>query len=36
MHSWPAATAPTAAILLERLSERGARFVGIDELETLP
>jgi peptidoglycan-N-acetylglucosamine deacetylase len=36
MHSWPAATAPTVAILLERLADRGGRFVGIDELESLP
>jgi peptidoglycan/xylan/chitin deacetylase (PgdA/CDA1 family) len=36
LHTWPAQTAAAVTILMERLEARGARFVGIDDLDLLP
>jgi peptidoglycan-N-acetylglucosamine deacetylase len=36
LHTWPGPTADAFPGMLSRLSEAGARFVGVDELEDLP
>jgi peptidoglycan/xylan/chitin deacetylase (PgdA/CDA1 family) len=36
MHTWPASTADAFPGIIKRLAEDGARFVAVDELESLP
>jgi peptidoglycan/xylan/chitin deacetylase (PgdA/CDA1 family) len=36
LHTWPGPTAEATPRIVERLADRGATFVGVDELESLP
>jgi len=36
LHTWPGGTGEAVPVILEGLREAGARFVGIDQLETVP
>ncbi len=36
LHTWPDPVAPALAEIVERLRERGARFVRVDELDLAP
>ena len=36
LHSWPASTGVALPVIVKRLADAGATFVGIDELDRLP
>ena len=36
LHTWPASTGSALPAIIQRLTEAGARFVGVDELERVP